>query len=63
MMLMLDTTPRFFSPAEGERAAAELTEGEEDGWTYEIDRDPTGRSAYVRIRVTDEDGEFVAFFS
>jgi hypothetical protein len=37
--------------------AAELGAGETDGWEYEVVR--TG--GYYKVRITDEDGEFVAF--
>lgn len=60
-MKRIDTTPRLFSPEEAERLAAELGAGDPD-WIYEADHDPkgTGRS---RIKITDEDGAFVAFFT
>ena len=60
MMLKMDTTPTLYSPEKAESIAAEMTEYEEDGWTYEADHDPKG-TGYSRVKVYDEDAEFVGF--
>ena len=58
-MKRMDTTPRLFTPEKAEALAGQMSLDEPD-WTYEADHDPAG-TGYSRIRVTDEDGEFVAF--
>ncbi len=61
-MKRLDNTPKHFTPDAADKAIAELTAGDPD-WTYTVNADPSGKSPWVRIEITDEDGEFVAFVS
>lgn len=61
MLKMIDATPKLFAPAEAEAVAAEMSATDED-WAYEADHDPKG-TGYSRVKVFDEDGEFVAFLS
>ena len=58
-MKTLDTTPKLFSPDRAEVVAAEMGADDPD-WTYAADHDPEG-TGYSRVKITDEDGEFVAF--
>jgi hypothetical protein len=55
----LDTTPSTFPPDKVEAIAREMA-ADDPEWTYEVDHDPKG-TGNSRIRVIDEDGEFVAF--
>ena len=56
----IDTTPTHFTPDQAAAYIAEMAAGDPD-WTYTVNADPTGRSAWVRVEIRDEDGEFVAF--
>ena len=58
MMKKLDTTPHTFAPAKAVEIAAAMQAGEEDGWTYMVRHDPTGRGQTL-IDIFDEDGEKV----
>ncbi len=60
-MLRLDQTPKLYPPEKAEQIAAELN-AQDDDWTYKVDHDPKG-TGYSRIKVYDEDGEFVAYWS
>ena len=59
-MKLLDSllTHRLFPPAKAVEVAAQLQAGDEDGWTYRVQHDPTGRGLSF-IEVYDEDGTFV----
>lgn len=57
----LDATPALYAPDKAEAIALEMG-AEDPDWTYEADHDPAG-TGYSRVRITDEDGEFVAFLS
>ena len=56
-----NTTPKTFTPEKAAALIDEMATADPD-WTYTIDADPTGRSPWVRIKITDEEGEFVAFY-
>lgn len=60
MIKTVDTTPKFFPIETVEATAAEMQAGDPD-WTYTADYDPTGASKWARIKIEDEDGEFVAY--
>ena len=55
-MRKIDQTPTHFTP----EIVAEMGADDPD-WTYSINADPSGKSPWVRVEITDEDGEFVAF--
>lgn len=55
----LDTTPTLFTPDKAEAIAREMG-AEDPDWTYAADHDPAG-TGFSRVRISDEDGEFVAF--
>lgn len=57
MRKLLDTTPHLFPPAEAERVAAEMAQGDPD-WTYVVRHDPAG-TGLSYIEVQDEDGHVV----
>ena len=57
----LDTTPALYTPEKAEAIASEMGASDPD-WTYEADHDPKG-TGYSRVRISDEDGEFVAFLN
>ncbi len=59
-MKFLDTTAKYFSLKTVEEKAAEMQAGDLE-WTYTPDYDPAGTSKWARIKIHDEDGEFVAF--
>jgi hypothetical protein len=61
-MKKLDTTPALFTPENAEAIARMMTETDDEGWTYEADHDPKG-TGYSRVKILDEDGEFVSFWS
>lgn len=56
---ILDSTPTLFAPDKAVAIALEMG-AEDPDWTYAADHDPAG-TGYSRVRITDEDGEFVAF--
>lgn len=58
--LKIDTTPTHFTPEQAAKIILEMAADDPD-WTYAINADPSGKSPWVRIEITDEDGEFVAF--
>jgi len=60
MLKKIDTTATYFTPENAEKVIADLSAGDDD-WTYAVNADPSGKSRWVRVEVTDEDGEFVAF--
>lgn len=58
-MLNIANEPgKFFSHAEVDAIAASMNTPEDD-WTYVADHGPEG-SRYARIRIFDEEGEFVS---
>ena len=57
-MKRLDTTHRLYAKEAADALAAELTEGDEDGWTYEAVHDPRGTGGSF-IEIYDEAGDFV----
>ena len=57
-MKLLDTTEHLYAPATAETVAAALQAGEEEGWTYRVVHDPTGRG-YSYIAIYDDDGEMI----
>ena len=57
---MIDTTPSHFTPEKAAEIIAEMAAPDPD-WTYTINADPSGKSPWVRVEITDEDGDFVAF--
>ncbi len=57
--MTLDTTPTLFTPEKAVEIAHDLGTDDPE-WTYAADHDPKG-TGYSRIRITDEDGKFVAF--
>ncbi len=59
-MLTIDTPPTGYSPEKAAKIIAEMAISDPD-WTYTIDADPSGRSPWVHIAITDEDGEDVGF--
>ena len=59
-MKKLDTTPTHFTPEKAAKVLEEMAAADPD-WTYTVNADPTGKSSWVRVEITDEDGEFVAF--
>ena len=58
----INQTPALYQPDEAERNAAQLQECEDCGWTYTADHAPEG-NGYSRVKVYDERGEFVAYWS
>lgn len=59
----IDTTPKFFSHERADEIAAEMTAfeaDESDGWVYTADHGPEG-TRFARVKIVDEDGEFVAY--
>ena len=60
MLKKIDTTATYITPENAEKVIADLSAGDDD-WTYAVNADPSGKSRWVRVEVTDEDGEFVAF--
>ena len=48
----------YLTRDQAERIAAELGSAADDEWAYEVVE--AGR--YFKVRITDEDGEFIAFF-
>jgi len=48
----------YLTRDQAERIAAELGSAADDEWAYEVVE--AGR--YFKVRITDEEGEFVAFF-
>ncbi len=59
-MLTIDTTPTHYTPEKAAEVVSEMAAADPD-WTYSINVDPTGRSLWVRVEITDEDGEHVGF--
>lgn len=58
-MLRIDRKPHtLYEPAKAEAYAAELQADDEDGWTYRVVHDPSGRGLSF-IEVIDEDGHTV----
>ena len=51
----------FYDRTNAEATIAELNSDIDDDWVYEIEEVPGNRAGLVRIRITDEDGEFVAY--
>ena len=49
----------LFTPEKAEALAGQMSLDEPE-WTYTADHDPKG-TGYSRVKVTDEDGEFVAY--
>lgn len=60
-MKKLDMTPRLMKPEEAVKVAAELQASDPD-WAYTVGHDPKG-TGYSRIKIYDEDGEFVSFLT
>jgi hypothetical protein len=60
-MLLLTNAPTrvFANKAEADHAAAQLAQGEDEGWTYTVIPDPKG-SGRCTIEIRDEEGEFVS---
>ena len=48
----------YSSNAQADAIATALGSGEADGWAYEV----VEAGNYFKVSITDEDGEFVAFF-
>lgn len=60
MRLLTDAPAWIFNTmADAEKAAAELANGETEGWTYTPLLDPKG-SDRCTIEIRDENGEFVS---
>ena len=57
---MFEVPAQTFKPAKAERVAAEMTATDDEGWTYAVDHDPTGRGN-SRIEIRDENNEFVGY--
>ncbi|KKL99680.1 hypothetical protein LCGC14_1811980 [marine sediment metagenome] len=49
----------IFTQAQAKQAVRALTEGELDGWKYEVEVTSDG---HAKIKIFDEDNEFVAYF-
>lgn len=60
MKVIINHTPKLFSPADAGKKAAELQAADED-WTYKAKHDPKG-TGYSLIEITDENGDFVNYF-
>lgn len=60
-MKKIDETPAYFAPEKAEAVAKELKANDPD-WTYEAAHAPGGEGL-SRVRILDEDGEFVAFLT
>jgi hypothetical protein len=60
-MLLLTNAPTrvFANKAEADQAAAQLAQGEDEGWTYTVIPDPKGFGCCT-IEIHDEDGHFVS---
>ena len=61
MTLTIQNAPIFYDRANAEAVIAELNADEDDDWVYAIEEIPENWAGLVRIRITDEDGEFVAY--
>ena len=59
-MKKLDTTHQLFSPAEAEKVAKELQQGDPE-WQYEVIHDPA-KTGFSFIEIYDENGDFVENF-
>jgi len=60
MRLLTNDPPQVFQTlAAAEAAAAQLAQGEDEGWTYQVVPDPKGSGRCI-IKVYDEDGEFIS---
>lgn len=59
-MVILSHTPNLFTPEKAIKIAQELCDETEENWTYKPDHDPHG-TGYSRIKIYDEDNEFVGF--
>ncbi len=65
-MLSITRRPDMLLPlAKAADFAAILNGNEDDDWTYEVDKDPKGEdgAGFARVKIFDEDGEFVSFWS
>ncbi len=58
-MLTIETPPTLFSPPKAVAVAAEMTAGDEDGWSYEAEHGPVG--SLSKVKVIDEAGEFIGY--
>jgi hypothetical protein len=60
MHLLTNAPPRVFTTKDqAEAAAAQMAQGEDEGWTYRVIPDPKGSGRCI-IKVYDKDGEFVS---
>lgn len=60
--LSIDQPATLYAPERAANMVAELNSDEYDDWDYTIEVIEANHK-YVRIAITDEDGEFVAHFS
>lgn len=61
-MIKLNTTPKLFQLSEIEEAVATLQAGDPD-WRYEAVNADGAEGPYASIRIYDEEGEFIGYFS
>jgi len=61
MFLKIDTTPRLMTAPEADRVSREMAKFDPD-WKYVVEPPPNGEG-YCRVKVLDEDGEFVAYLT
>ena len=57
--MLINTTPAFYSHDKAEAIAAELRNGEEDGWNYKAECYPNG---LARVAVIDDDGHLAGYW-
>ncbi len=61
-MLKINNTPKLFNIDKVEAAVAELQAGDPD-WTYVAVNADGSEGPFASIKIYDEDGEFVSFWT